>query len=467
MKSIKNLRLASMMLLSLCFISTARADVILHAFNWTYAEVESKAAEIASLGYKKVLVSPAYKSTGSQWWARYQPQDLRVIDSPLGDKSDFISMLNALNAQGVDVYADIVFNHMANEASQRADLNYPGTTVLNQYASNTSYYNSQSLFGDISNNFLGANDFHAPGCITNWNDPADVQYWRLCGGGGDTGLPDLDPNNWVVQQQQAYLIALKNLGVKGFRVDAAKHMTNYHINAVFTSSIMSGMHVFGEIITSGGAGDAGYDNFLAPYLNQTNHSAYDFPLFNQIFSAFGYSGSMSQLVDPGAYGQALPASRAVTFTVTHDIPNNDGFRYLIMDPTDEALANAYMLGRDGGVPMVFSDHNESNDGARWQNYYKRNDIAGMLNFHNATQGKSMTVLNHNDCIILFQREHVGVVGINKCGSGQDVWVDTQASNLYWYTTYRDSLDSSSTEVINSNWHKFYLPPRQARMWLMD
>lgn len=446
---------------------SAQADVILHAFNWTYADVEAKATEIANLGYKKVLVSPAYKSTGSQWWARYQPQDLRTIDSPLGDKTAFVSMINALQAQGVEVYADIVLNHMANESSQRSDLNYPGSAVLSQYASNSSYYAGQTLFGNIANNFISASDFHAAGCITNWNDPADVQYWRLCGGGGDTGLPDLDSNSWVVQQQQAYLSALKSLGVKGFRVDAAKHMTNYHINAIFTSSIKSGMHVFGEIITSGGSGDIGYDNFLAPYLNNTDHGAYDFPLFSQMRSALGYGGSMSQLVDPGAYGQALPNSRAVTFSVTHDIPNNSGFRYQIMDPTDEVLANAYLMGKDGGVPMIYSDHNESNDGGRWQDLYKRSDVAAMLDFHNAVQGKSMNVLNHNSCIILFQRAHQGVVGINKCDSGQDVWVDTQAAGLWWYYNYTDVLDPSNTQVISSNWHKFYLPPRQARMWLGD
>lgn len=61
---------------------------------------------------------------------------------------------------------------------------------------------------------------------------------------------------------------------------------------------------------------------------------------------------MNQLYDPGAYGQALPGSRAVTFAITHDIPTNSGFRYQIMNQTDEKLAYAYILGRDGGTPMT-------------------------------------------------------------------------------------------------------------------
>lgn len=445
--------------------TTASADVILHAFNWSYDEVASKASEIASLGYKKVLVSPAYKSTGSQWWARYQPQDYRVIDNPLGDTNDFKAMISALKAQGVDVYADIVFNHMANEAAIRSDLNYPGSTVLSQYSSSANYYNGITLFGNISDNLFGAGDFHAPGCIVNYSDPNEVQTLRLCGGNGDPGLPDLQSNNWVVQQQKAYLQALKDFGVKGFRVDAAKHMTNYHINAVFDANIKSGMHVFGEIITSGGAGTNEHDAFLAPYLNDTGHAAYDFPLFEQIRQAFSFSGSMNRLVDPAAFGQALPASKAITFSVTHDIPLNDGFRYQIMDATDETLANAYVLGRDGGTPLMYSDHNESGDN-RWNGLYKRTDIKNMITFHNATQGRSMEVVAHNDCFITFQREHVGMVGINKCGSGQDVWVDTEAEGLWWYRNYKDTL-SKDTQYITSKWHNFHIPARSARMWLLQ
>ncbi|WP_245597628.1 alpha-amylase family protein [Psychromonas aquimarina] len=445
----------------------ASADAILHAFNWTYDDVASKAQEIADLGYKKVLVSPAYKSSGSEWWARYQPQDLRIIHSPLGDTTDFKEMIRALKSKGIETYADIVFNHMANESWKHPDLDYPGEAVLADYEADLPYYNSIKLFGDLSNGFVSGGDFHPAGCISDWSNPGDVQYWRLCGGSGDSGLPDLEPNNWVVSQQQEYLRALKNLGVTGFRVDAAKHMNNYHINSVFSDEIKTAVHVFGEIITSGGAGDTSYDSFLAPYLNGTSHSAYDFPLFASMRSAFAIGGSMNKLVDPGAYGQALPGSRAVTFSITHDIPTNQGFRYQIMAETDEYLANAYIMGRDGGLPMIYSDHNESNDGSRWVDLYKRSDVKGMLKFHNAAQGSGMQVMANNDCIILFKRDHIGVVGINKCTDGQDIWVDTSVNNLWWYKNYRDTLDSSDVQNISSRWHKFYLPGRQAKMWLME
>lgn len=244
-------------------------------------------------------------------------------------------------------------------------------------------------------------------------------------------------------------------------------MTQYHLNAVFTSDIKNGVHVIGEIITSGGAGNSSYDNFLQPYLNETDHAAYDFPLFAQIRSALGFGGSMNQLVDPGAYGQALDPSRALTFSVTHDIPLNDGFRYQIMDSTDEYLANAYILGRDGGTPMMYSDHNESNDGGRWQDLYKRDDVVDMITFHNGVQGQGMQIMANSDCYLLFNRGYKGIVGINKCGSQQEVWVNTNNHGLYWYRTYRDTLNGSNTNYISSTWHKFTLAPRTAHMWLME
>ncbi|WP_435274734.1 alpha-amylase family glycosyl hydrolase [Psychrobium sp. nBUS_13] len=169
--------------------NTASADTILHAFNWEYDEVAEKAQEIADLGYKKVLVSPAYKSTGDQWWARYQPQDIRVIDNPLGDTNDFKAMVTALKSKGVETYADIVFNHMANEASQRSDLNYPGAAVLAEYAAAPTLSENIKLFGDITDNFLAAHDFQAPGCITDYTNVHQVQTLRLCGGNGDRGYP--------------------------------------------------------------------------------------------------------------------------------------------------------------------------------------------------------------------------------------------------------------------------------------
>ena len=458
------LRLCAFLMLSSMVAGNAHAEAILHAFNWRYADVEARAAAIQAAGYKAVLVAPAYKSAGSQWWARYQPQDYRVIHHPLGDTTAFKGMVNALKARGVHVYADILLNHMANESAQRSDLNYPGSSILSVYSSNTGYYSGIRLFGNLGFDYLSSTDFGETRCITDYNDVYQVQNWRLCGGGGDVGLPDLKGTSYVIAQQQEYLRQLKMVGVTGFRIDAAKHMTLAHINGVLTADIKSGVYVFGEIITGGGAGSSEYDRFLQPYLQNTDHAAYDFPLQTSLRSAFAFNGSMSSLVDPGAYGQALVGSRALTFTVTHDIPNNSGFRYAIMDATDETLAYAYLFGRNGGKPMVYSDNNESGDN-RWVNAYSRSDIKGMIRFHNSVQGNDMQVLSHGSCHIIFRRGSLGIVGINKCGNTVNASVNMNSSVLWWYSNYTDTLGSGNVVNINSGSYMFSLPPRGARMWL--
>ncbi len=92
------------------------ANVILHAFDWKYADIAQRAAEISALGYGSVLVSPPMKSEQDErWWLRYQPQDYRVIENALGNTTDFKAMVAALNRVGVFTYVDVVFNHMANE----------------------------------------------------------------------------------------------------------------------------------------------------------------------------------------------------------------------------------------------------------------------------------------------------------------------------------------------------------------
>jgi len=465
-KSVRLLVLSQ--LVFLCSWSV-QADVILHAFNWSYNDVKNRAQEIKNLGYKKVLVVPPLKSSksGCAWWQRYQPQDYRVIDHCKGNKESFVAMINTLRSKGIDVYADIVLNHMANERNN--SQSFPGSSALSDYNDRSSYWSKQKLFGNLGYGLFSSSDFHQPpACISDYTNVGDVQWNRLCGGGGDKGLPDLDPNSWVRDQQRAYLQSLKNLGVKGFRVDAAKHMSNWHINQVFTTSIKRGMHVFGEVITNGGSGDIEYDRFLKPYLDATGHSAYDFPLFQTIRGAFSYGGTLSSLVDPGAYGQALSPSKAVTFTITHDIPNNDGFRYNIMNQTDEKLAYAYILGKDGGVPMIYTDRGESGnrDGNRWYDYYKKPFIKKMIDFHNRMNGKGQEVVAHNSCAILIRRGEDGIVGINKCGSTQYFNVNTNG-RFKWYRNYKD-LNSGNNEIyITSSNYTFSIPKRNWKMWVVN
>ncbi len=464
-QNLKKLRLGALGLCAMLAIGQASADVALHAFDWPYTRVQQQATEIANLGYKAVLVVPPLKSGNDcAWYFRYQPQDIRTIDHCRGNTESFKAMTQALNAKGVRVYADMVLNHMANERG--GALDFPGGAALTDYRNRGTYWANQRLFGNLQNNIFGVGDFHEKRCITDYNDVFQVLNWRICGGGGDIGLPDFNGSNYVITQQRAYVQALNAMGVGGYRLDAAKHMTADHIRRVFSSDLIGNKRVFGEIITGGGAGNLDYDRFLAPFLRDmpSNFGAYDFPLLNSMKRAFGFGGSLRDLVDPGAFGQALDRFRALTVTITHDIPNNSGFRYLIMDPTDEKLAYAYLLGRDGGEPLVYSDYTRG-DGGRWFDAHKQAEMVSMVRFHNRMQAQAQQMLANNDCALLWRRNQEGIVAINKCGTEQVFDIDTN-QRFYWFRNYREQFTNTVLR-IDSGRYLFRIPARSARMWVVE
>lgn len=454
----------------------AQADVILHAFDWSYSTVAEQASEIATAGYGAVLVTPPLKSpitTDCHWYQRYQPQDFRVVSNCDGDKESFVAMINALSAVGVLTYADVVVNHMANE--RNAATTFPGMTALDEYANNPDYWENQRLYGDLDDGLFSAQDFHDPNCIRNYGNRDEVIYGRICGAGDDPGLPDLRDTvpgeNWVLDQRKQYVQTLYDLGVRGFRLDAAKHMPNGAIRYFIPDNVANNAHIFAEIITTGGTGDNEYNLFLEPYLKElpASFAAYDFPLLNTIKRAFSLGGSLVDLAQPYDTGNALENSRAVTVVTTHDIPYNEPFCYLILDPVDEDLAYAYIMGRDGGTPMVFDDGTTASppfgqtDNGRWHGVWNRDRMVRMIEFHNRMQGNTMEMVHADDCTLLWRRKEEGIVAINKCGEPRAITINTDF-RFKWFHRYQDALSDDAPIEITGASFTFDVPGRSARMW---
>jgi alpha-amylase len=223
-------------------------------------------------------------------------------------------------------------------------------------------------------------------------------------------------------------------------------------------------YLFGEVLTDG---DRDEDIFIDPFLQETWISAYDFPLFATIREAFSYGGSLRKLARPEAEGNALPWHRAVTFAINHDVPYNDGFRSWLLERQDEHLAYAYILGKDGGVPLIFSDHNESagqhpEDKDRWTNIIKRPDLLNMIRFHNVVHGQPMASLYESDTVLVFRRGNLGIVAINK--GGTENWVEFSTLGLENPGNYTDLIHKHQMK-LTGNRFTLYIPPRTAQMWL--
>ncbi|MEM8614822.1 MAG: alpha-amylase, partial [Cyanobacteria bacterium P01_H01_bin.105] len=260
--------------------------------------------------------------------------------------------------------------------------------------------------------------------------------------------------------------------VRGFRLDAAKHMPNSAIRSFISDEIANNTQIFSEIITTGGVGDDEYQLFLEPYLRElpADFAAYDFPLLNAIRQAFSFGQSLTSIADPHKTGNALAGERAVTVVTTHDIPYNEPFRYLILDPTDEDLAYGYIMGRNGGTPMVFDDGTTAEppfgqiDNGRWQNVWNRDRMTRMIAFHNRMQGIRMEVLHADECSLLWRREKKGIVAINKCGEPRNITVDTRFK-LKWFHLYQDILTKEAPIKIVNSTFTFHIPERSVRMWI--
>jgi len=435
-------------------------DVILHAFDWRYNDIAENAEKIAGVGYGAVLIPPPLYSlsdeSGKEWWQRYQPKDYRVLRSFLGNKAGLERAVAALHNNGVRVYADIVFNHMANE--NRPDrYNFPGEAELRNYRQEREAFEEDRLYGKLDDGLFSPQDFNKDGNIQDWLNIHEATEHSL------SGLPDLDINQWVIDQQRECLHTLNGMGFDGYRIDAVKHLPQDHILRVFETVEMDGRFLFGESLTSN---DTEEGLFLWPLFRDTDLSFYDFPLHETLRRTFSPAGSMRELVDPAAYGQALPRFRAVTFGVTHDMPNNDGFRGVMLQAQDEYLANVYLMGRDGGVPLVYSDNNQSaarypEDRNRWADSWLREDIAAMIRFHNAVHGMPQRPLFEHDGFLVFARGDRGIVAINKSGQWQHPAIRTRGLR---HGAYRCQIHGHEMQV-SGECFTFAIPPRQAQMWV--
>jgi alpha-amylase len=141
--------------------------------------------------------------SGRPWWERYQPVSY-MLSSRSGSEADFQNMATRCNAVGVRIYVDVLINHMTGDHD-----NIVGT--------------GGSTANTVQRNFPAVPwtpaDFNTRCTIVNWNDPAEVRNCELY------GLHDLNQGLAAVRNRIiAYLDRLVDLGVAGFRIDAARHM---------------------------------------------------------------------------------------------------------------------------------------------------------------------------------------------------------------------------------------------------
>ena len=315
-------------------------------FEWKWTDIARECETyLGPKGFAAVQISPPNEhnwiTSGDgapyPWWMRYQPVSYSLDASRSGNRAQFIDMVNRCNAVGVGIYVDAVINHMTSGT---------GTT--------SSAGNHPWGFESYPGVPYGTGDFHATCTVSNYQDANNVQSCQL------VGLQDLNTGAGYVRGKIAdYLVDLANLGVKGFRVDAAKHISPTDLGAIISavnSRVATRPFWFLEVIGAGGEAVQPSQYFgLGDGLVTVTEFAYG----PQLFGKFAGGGRLADLRTFGESWGLMPSNKCVAFTDNHDKQrgHGGGGNYLTYHngPTYD-LANVFMLAWPYGYPVIMSSY---------------------------------------------------------------------------------------------------------------
>jgi alpha-amylase len=373
-------------------------------FQWPWTAIARECTNnLGPAGYGYVQTSPPQEHVrGSQWWVSYQPVSYRV-ESRLGTRAQYASMVQTCKNAGVQVIADVVINHMSGQAS--GGTGWAGTQY--QLYSYPGLYGSQD-FNDCRRD------------IVDYTNAWEVQHCNL------VGLADLRTgSDYVRGRIAAYMNDLISLGVTGFRVDAAKHIPAADIANIKSRLSNQNVYIVQEVI--GAAGEPIKDTDYT-YISDVHEFDYGREL-KRVFNG----GQLSWLSNFGEAWGLMSSGKAGVFVDNHDTERNGE----TLNQTNGAaytLANVFMLAWPYGSPAVHSGYSFTSydagpvlnaDGTvatptcyqnGWRCQHDWREIKNMVGFRNATAGAAVgNWWSNGNNQIAFGRGAKGYVVLNREG----------------------------------------------------
>lgn len=311
---------------------------------------------------------------------------------------------------------DIVINHMAGKGRSGT-----GTAGSN--------FNSDNYeFPGVP---YSPTDFNTYCKLNNYGDPNEVRNCYL------VDLTDLNQGKDYVREKIAeFLNKMIDIGVAGFRVDAAKHMWPNDIAAIEgkLKDLPTGGRpiLFQEVIDQGGEPIKTSEYTPMGYVTEFRYCI-------KLREGIQDFGRLGQVVD---YGWGMTDSdHALVFVDNHDNQRGHGGGGNILtheNPYNYKLAAAFMLANDYGFPRVMSSFHfsGSDDGPPHNNDYSTKDvsinsdgscgngwvcehrwdaIANMVAFRNAVVGTSKGNYYQEGDEIAFSRGDKGFFAMSKTG----------------------------------------------------
>jgi alpha-amylase len=436
-------------------------DVVANLWEWNWHSVAQECTNVLGpKGYGAVQVAPPQDSLKRQhlgdgsntvlhpWWEVYQAVSYSLT-SRMGGEAQFASMVRQCRRAGVKVYVDAVINHMTGQG----DTSYGGVTYERyRYPGLYDPWNFHKYAGTCPSKSGGIEDF---------NNKQQVFNCEL------VGLADLRTDTNAVRGRVAdYLNKLIGYGVSGFRVDAAKHIGQTDLDAIYRRlhDTKEGTRPYWALEVFGGGPGS-----LAPQAFTRSGSVLGLDGVKQLKSAFksyptDARGSISTLRDFGEGSGLTTSSKTLQFVQNHDTERNgDALSY--KDQDRNRLATQFILASAYGRPQVYSafefttrddsppsDTNgkitDTNCASGWACTHRDSGVEAMVRWHNSVGAAPQR--NWRD-------DGGNVIGFSRGGRG---WVamnnDPTAHTVRWQTglpvgTYCDIITGgrscSGTQVV--------------------
>ncbi len=330
-------------------LSYPNRSVFVQLFEWKWTDVALECEQwLGPHGFAAVQVSPPQEhaeiDTASYrfpWWERYQPVSY-TLDSRSGTRAEFADMVRRCRAAGVEIYADVILNHMtAGSGTGSAGTVYTKYSYPGLYAPADFHANPNPAYPGIL----------CDRSIQDYSDPAEVRTCEL------DGLADLRTEEPAVQDKLAsYMADLYGLGVRGYRVDAAKHIDQTQLAAILTrlrAKLPAGAAFFIDQEVTDFGGDA-----VPKTLYYPTGSVDDFVYTATITAAFTHTDeTISSLENLDSAPFIGPSDKSVAFVDNHDSQRGHVGTGLILSykrTANYTLANVFMLAWPYGYPRVMS-----------------------------------------------------------------------------------------------------------------
>lgn len=431
-------------------ITFQQKTVTVQLMDWRYDDIAKECTEyLGPHGFKAVQISapnehanvPNFAGQVHPWFERYGAVSYK-IHSRSGTREELAKMVKTCADAGIEVYADAVINHMASTVPE-------GGTHHGYAGSAYTFYNHP----DAGYSFDDFHHFEDGGCNqpdNNFNeDYSDVVAVRKC---RLWGLSDLKTEKESVRNTiAAYLKDLMSLGIKGFRIDAAKHMHQDDLKAILQKAGGSPF-VMPEVI---GWKDQPVNNWLYLDLGAAQEAITADAFGNNLSSLFlsGQAWKLNEWGDTpiGENWGMIPSDKALIFIDNHDSQRDDADRLTYKNGDLYKVANVFMLGYPYGhvrlmSSFYFEDRNwgtpHNSDGTisrihqpdgsvdctdhSWICEHRWPEISRMVPFRNLLA--DATTLNNwwsnKGGQVAYGRGHKGFVVVNTESVTMDTWLQT-------------------------------------------